>query len=505
MSSEGRKAISLRTLVSDSVLFGLGGMADRLIGFLFLPLTASILASDGFGVYSLYMVTSQLLVVLCSVGMQQTFFRFYTEFDDKDRRTRVLQTAFTIINIPMFVWIPLALLAAGPVSETVFGLAEPILVPLLAARTYAEAVGTLADCRLQAEGRVKLFVWIRMVGALVVRAVGLGLLIYYRTPVALAAGEALGILFTTGWIWLYALREARLRLDKELLPEMLHYGAGLVPGSLSAFLLVSANRYLLKGLAPNALVQVGWYSVAERFSSIMTLFGSAFGMGWRRFAFQNIHVEDGPRLMARATTLYILALGYCGVAVALASVEAIRWLMPADFAPAIPIAPTLCLAAFLVGLAGPLRIGLVQSKRTMLMSWLMFVGAGVNIAVAVTLIPTMGVMGAAIATVLGQLALATMTLHYGQQSYRIPFEYRRCGLLLAWYGGAYVAAMALEPLGVVVAVAWKGVVLAALPFAVYFFGPLDAAEREAVQAAGRKALAFIGRSCAPETAPRTAS
>lgn len=493
MSQPERQAISLRTLVSDSVLFGVAGMADRLIGFLFLPLTASILASAGFGVYSLYMTTSQVLVVVCSVGMQQTFFRYYTEFDDVERQQRVLQTAFTIINVTTLAWVPFALLASGPLAELVFGVAEPVLVPLLAVRTYAEAVGTLADCRLQAEGRVKLFVWIRMAGAVLVRAVGLGLLIRYRTPVALAAGEAVGVVVTTAWIWAYTLREARLRIDKELTREMLHYGAGLVPGSLSAFLLVSANRYLLKGLAPNALVQVGWYSVAERFSSIMTLFSTAFGMGWRRFAFQNIHVAEGPRLMARATTLYILAFGYTAVGVALASIEAIRWLMPAEFGPAIPIAPGLCLAAFLVGLAGPLRIGLVQGKRTILLSWLTFVGALVNIAVAAALIPSAGVMGATIATVLGQLCLAVMTLHYGQQSYRIPFEYRRCALLLGWYGGAYLAAIAFEPLGVIAALAAKVLILTALPFAVYFFGPLDAAEREAVQGARRKAAALLQR------------
>ena len=492
MSKAEGKAVSLKELVNESVLFGLGGMADRLIGFVFLPLTASILASTGFGVYSLYSTTSQILVVLCSVAMQQTFFRFYTEPGETERQIKVLHVAFTVINVTTLSWIPFALLGAGPVSRTVFGVDEPLLVWLMALRSYAEIVGTLADCRLQAEGQVVRFVKIRMGGALIVRALGLGLLIYYRTPLALAAGEAVGMAITTAWISFYALRGARLRFHPGLTREMVHYGVGMVPGFLSAWLLVGANRYLLKGLASSPLAQVGIYSVAERFSSIMTLFATAFGMGWRRFAFQNIHIAEGPRLLARATTLYFLALGYCAVGLALSSIEAIRWLLPAEYTLAMGIAPGLCLAAFVVGLAGPLRIGLVQAKSTLLLSWLTIVGAVVNIVIAVATIPAYGVVGATLATVVGQITLAVLTLRYGQKVYHVPFEYGRTGLLTAWYLAAYVAGVAFEPLGPVGALGGKVLVLALLPFLLYWFGPLDASEREAVGAMRRKAAALIG-------------
>ncbi len=492
MSDQPGKAISLKTLVSDSLLFGLGGMADRLIGFVFLPLTASILASEGFGIYSLYLTTSSILVVLCSVAMQQTFFRFYTEPGEDDRQAKVLQVAFTIINITSLSWVPFALLAAGPISRIVFGVDEPLLVLLMAIRSYVDVVGTLADCRLQAEGQIKRFVTIRVGGAVIARTLGLGLLIYYKTPLALALGEAVGLSVATIWISWYGLKGVRLRLHRGLTGEMLHYGVGMVPGFLSAWLLVGANRYLLKGLASNPLAQVGVYSVAERFSAIMTLFATAFGMGWRRFAFQNIHVEEGPRLMARATTLYFLALGYSALGLALLSIEAIRWLLPAEYDLAMAIAPGLCLAAFIVGLAGPLRIGLVQAKSTIRLSWLTIVGATLNVIVAVLMIPGYGVVGATVATVLGQLILAVLTLHYGQRVYYIPFEYHRAGLLCAWYFGAYLAGVAFEPLGAAAAVAGKVLVLAVLPFALYFFGPLDTAEREAVGAMRRKALELIG-------------
>lgn len=491
MSESGGKAVSLKELVNDSFLFGIAGMADRLIGFIFLPITARILASTGFGIYSLYLTTSQILVILCSVAMQQTFFRFYTEPGEGDRQTKVLDVAFTVINATMFSWIPLALLAAGPVSRTVFGIDEPLLVLLLAVRSYAEIVGTLADCRLQAEGKVKLFVKIRFGGALIVRALGLGLLIWYESALALATGEAVGMVITTLWISAYAMREARLRFHPNLTREMLHYGIGMVPGFLSAWLLVGVNRYLLKALASNPLAQVGIYSVAERFSAIMTLFATAFGMGWRRFAFQNIHVAEGPRLMARATTLYFLALGYSALGLALLSIEAIRWLLTDEYTLAMGIAPGLCLAAFIVGLAGPLRIGLVQAKSTIRLSWLTILGAGLNIVVAVLMIPEYGVIGATIATVLGQLVLAILTLHYGQKVYPIPFEYRRAGLLSAWYLGAYFAGVAFEPWGAIAALAGKILVLAALPFLLYFFGPLDDAERASVVALRRKAAALV--------------
>jgi hypothetical protein len=98
---------------------------------------------------------------------------------------------------------------------------------------------------------------------------------------------------------------------------MIQNGVATVPGVIAAWALVAANRYLLKGLGPHGIEDVGLFALAERFSSVMLLAGQTRWLGWRRFAFRNMHLPNGPELPARGFTLYyaVSALFLLGIAV----------------------------------------------------------------------------------------------------------------------------------------------------------------------------------------------
>jgi O-antigen/teichoic acid export membrane protein len=484
--------VPLRQVLSDSVLFGFGGIADRLIGFLLLPITASILGSAGFGVYNLYATTSAILFLLCSLGIQSAYFRFATDASVRGGAGRVLNVAVTIVHAVSLVWIPVALFFAGPLADSLIGVGEPWFVYLLCLRTYSDVVGSLADCKLQADGRIKLFLCLRIPLTVLVRTVSLLALIEYRTPLALAAGEALAATAGVIPMVLYVLRDVRLQWDRTVAAMMIQYGAATVPGVIAAWALVAANRYLLKGLGPNGIEDVGLFSLAERFGSVMLLAGQTMWLGWRRFAFRNMHLAEGPELLARGFTLYYCISAFVLFGIAILGPAATHLLIDPAFGPAARLIAPLTLSAFFGTIALPLRMGLIKENRTMTMSGITIVLAAITLGLALAWIPAYASAGAVAASLVGQVVGLAATWRLSQRVFHVPIETRRLGWLTVWFGGFYSVGALLEPLGWGVVLSGGSDLLLSLQCALYRFCPLSEEERAQIGAAVRPALRRLG-------------
>jgi O-antigen/teichoic acid export membrane protein len=234
--------------------------------------------------------------------------------------------------------------------------------------------------------------------------------------------------------------------------------------------------------------------LVERFSSVMLLVGQALWLGWRRFAFRNIHVEGGAALLARGLTLYFAAAGFGTLAIAMLGPPVVRLLIAPEFAPAAPLIAPLTLSAFFSVFSFPLRMGLVKENRTITMSVIITISAVLTIGLALAVIPTYASAGAVAASLVGQLAGAALTWILAQQAYYVPFEVKRLVWLTAWFVAAYAASVLLEPLGSVATLGGAAVILAALPFLLYRFGPFSPYERERVAIALEPVLRRLRRA-----------
>lgn len=491
MSKPTEHRVPLRAFLSDSLIFGVGSLAERLIAFLFLPITSGILGAAGFGIYNLYGTASAILFMLCAVGMPGAYFRFATDDAAAQDEVAVLDVALLVVHVTSLLWIPPALFFAAPAADVLLGAREPWFIYWLCLRTYSEVVGSLADCRLQAAGKTKLFVSLRVPAAVSVRLISLATLIYYRTPLALAAGEALSMAFVTLLISVYVMRGARLRVDAALARKMVQYGSSSIPGMVSGWALLAANRYLLKGLAPGGIRDVGLFSLAERFASIVLLFGHTFWLGWRRFGFRNMHLPDGPQILAKGLTFYFAGTALVTLGVAMLGPATVHLLINQEFAAAAAIIAPLSLGAFVSVINNPLRMGLMKENRMITLSGLIMLSAIATIALAVLWIPSHTGVGAAWASVIGQALGVALTVVVAQRLFPMPIEVRRLAGISVVFLAAYAIVQPAALLGWAISLGVGILVLGLLPFALYFFGPLTQDERTQIAGYVNQALSRV--------------
>ena len=91
--SQPAEHASLRSLLSDSLVFGLGGPLAGLVGLVTFPVMARYLGPDDFGLLSLYRATLMVVSIAAIFGIPQAFFRHYTESAEPEWKRRVTGAA----------------------------------------------------------------------------------------------------------------------------------------------------------------------------------------------------------------------------------------------------------------------------------------------------------------------------------------------------------------------------------------------------------------------------
>lgn len=185
---------------------------------------------------------------------------------------------------------------------------------------------------------------------------------------------------------------------------LLSYGGRIWLGSISGILLSRVDQTLMTALSGS--YALGLYAIAVTVSELPLIINSAV----RDVTFAtDAAAPDDARLTASARVSFIACV-LAGIAVGGSMPFWLPWLFGADFAAAVPVAAVL-IAAVVLGTPGSIgSAGLSARGRPGLRSVSLLIAAVVNVALLVVLVPPMGAMGAAIATLVGNLVAANLNL-----------------------------------------------------------------------------------------------
>lgn len=212
-------------------------------------------------------------------------------------------------------------------------------------------------------------------------------------------------------------------------PRLLGYGMRVWIGALSGIILLRVDQTLIAPLS--SAVELGYYTVAVAIAEAPLFLTSAARNVI--FAADSAKRDDDRLATAARLVTGLVLLAALGLAALL------PWALPAlfgaEFADAIPVTLILLLAV-LAGTPGSLAgSGLSSRGRPGLRSTSLVIACAVNVAVLVWLVPLWGAIGAALATLLGNLVSANLNLvwlrHHFGVSVRDFHGLRRTDIALA--------------------------------------------------------------------------
>ena len=443
----------LKTLARESSHYMAGLLGSAGIGLVSFPIFTRVLPVSEYGIMDLGQRLLLMLTIASKLGLQNASLRFYNRekfVSDASSERSYYSTMFfgmvgtsccvVLVGTVLLSLIPKTLMS-GPLS----GLAYLILGLVL-----LRAMGAVLWGFLRIEQRTKAFnVLTVCTRATAVAAVcsllpfiGHSARTYFTGTLIVETGLVVGL---TGWLLARGVLAPR-HFTLSLFRAAIGYGTPLVLYEFAYAVLGSADRFLVRHyVGADAL---GFYSVAYGLANnanefLIAPIGLALIPIYMRI-WNSDGTEKTSAFISTALNAFMLAAVGVLAAIAAAGHSIVVFLASQKYAGADRLIPVILAGLLVYGANVFVAAGLLIHKRTMQMSGLLIIAAAVNIGLNCLLLPRMGLMGGAIATLLSyicciaSLALASNRLLPLHTDLRTLLKYIGAGAL-AWTAASALA------------------------------------------------------------------
>ena len=414
----------LKQLGRDSLVYGLGAIFAKGVGFFLLPLYTRIFSPADYGVIEMLTVIASFLSVLLVMGMDsaQSFYFFEQKAHGARAQARlvgailqwrllwgtamvvVTTCAAPLLNAFFFAgqlsWVHFAVAFAGALFLQL--MSQSVEIFRLLYRPWPFVLVTLA----QAAGAAAFVL-------LFVLRFDLGILGYFLGSLVASALAAV-----VGWT-LVRDHVDLSHLHWQLWPRLLRFGAPLAPAGIAMYLMNTSDRWFVQHYDGEAAL--GVYAVGAKFALIMALAIETFRKAWWPIAMDAMHSPDGPETF-RAISRMFMGVGVAAV-VYLAFLA--PWLVDLLTAPAFhgawPVVGVLAWQSLFYGFYLVASAGLWKAERTSYAMVLTSASAVLNLGLNWLLVPALGGIGAALATALSYLVWIVASLLLSERLWPVGF------------------------------------------------------------------------------------
>lgn len=511
----------LAALSRETLIYGTSTVIGRFLNFLLVPFYVNVLHSTSeYGISSVLYTWIAFLNVIYPLGLEGAYFRYASrgEHDAPDRENEIRLFSGSVNTIVAFGGLlsVLFFVLAPTLARPLFFDPKIDITPMLPMLTrivrYSAiillldgmAIVPFADLRL--EHKAKRFALIRLASIVVTLILNFILIVGLHEGVEgifianLIASAVTLLLLAPTMISKYSFRlgfGAASRTtsnvssdsgERTSLKKMLTFGLTNVPAHLGAMMVQVIDRPIVQLYI--GLGAVGIYQANYRMGFIMMVFVSLFEYAWRPF-FMRQHKTDDARARLLFARIFTYVMLFALVAFLLLSFflptilsTAVfgRRLLRADYLSGMSIIPVVLFAYIFQGMYTNFIAGIYIKERNKVLPLVTGFGALVNVSVNLLLIPSLGIMGAALATLAAYIAMAIGIYIPSQRAYPIKYEWGRIGLLALIIGVAFTTERIVVGTGMLTAFAPIFVLRIVLSIAaiggLFAFGFFSERERE---------------------------
>lgn len=409
-----------------------------LAGFITFPVLTRVFSVEDYGVMNLVAVTVTMTVAVGKLGVQHSIVRYQSEIKaGKSRFTLNQHYSTTVVGMVATAFAIAALMAIGIRLIPSRLLPDRRLVGLLALGSTIVAADVIESAFVnfiradQETARLMRY-------QVAKKYLGLGAILFavlivtptlYSFYTANAVAEWVGVLALVLLVFRNKERP-RPRLSefsRPLYGEMLLFGIPMMIGyELSYISLAVGDRYVIEGMIGEA--PLGLYGAACNLcqyvaAAIVTSMGQAVVP-----LYMNIWDREGPAEASAFITnsLRTYALFAAPVIAGLAAVgpELLRSLAADKYSGGAPVIPWVIAGMVIDGANTMLGAGLFVNRRTRIVMGIVLSCAVGNILLNVALVPRMGILGSAVATLVSYLATSCLMATIGRKFLPIRIPWR---------------------------------------------------------------------------------
>ena len=486
----------LKNTAKHTLVYGLGGILQRSIGFLLLPIYLRYLTPYDYGILALLDVISLLFGSLILQGLPTALFRSfsYDYLGISSEQKEAVGTAYLYLLISPLIFYGLLFFTAPHISSVVFKESDHVLlVRLIFLTGFFGASSNIPFVVMRAKLQSKLLVTISVVRCLINISFNIYFVVFMQMRVE---GIVWGNLLTA--VFMFLLSPALLhgnilwKIAFNKLKNMLLFGWPLMPGAIAMWILASTDRYFLEHFSTTS--ELGLYSLGSKIALILTtILLHPFQVAWPAIFYPKAKEGNASVTFSRFSTYFLLIAGGAGICLILAAEPLIKLIGPEEYWQAHTVVPILVFSVILgnQGLQSIIGTGLFLKKKTQYAPLIVSIGAIVNIVLNWLLVPSYGMMGAAIATLLCTIVMLISAYKISSHFYPITLEVKRISQLTSILILITVANYFIMVDSLFMMLIAKFLLIISYPVSLYLTGFFNGEEKDAIKTLKKRGLDFV--------------
>jgi len=379
------------------VSVGLADGAQKLIGFIFLPIFARYLTPSEFGVISIIMVIVNTINLIVNPGIVSATSRL--AYDDKDSHKRKILFSTTymyfliipvILTVLIFIGGPsLFNLLFNDFPLYPYGLAA-LLIAIL---SQTKRVWVLTNTIQLKVAKISLY---GLGVFLITLSISLVLVVHYNLGLA---GRVIGLISGPVLFQLVSFIDIRkhygLKFNLNVFKKIVKLGYPLVGGIMAFAVIGIADRWMIERFI--GLEKVGLYEIATRIAFIPVFLSIGVKKLWTPIYYEN-RMENNMAIIKVLMKIFINTVAFlCGIII-LFGENLIYTFFDSRYWEATAVFPWIALGQFFNLLIPLANADLGYNKNFRMISWLSIIALAVNITGNWYLINIWGLLGAGLAS-----------------------------------------------------------------------------------------------------------
>ncbi len=429
-----------KKLAGETVIYGLSSVLGRVLNFIIMtPYLTRVFLREEYGVVTELYAFAGFLMVMFTYRMETTFFRFSSKKDANLEKSYAISSLSILCTTLMFCAFLIGF--SQPIAELLNYPDNQDYVIWFALIIGFDALTAIPFARLRLESKALKFAMIKILNVVVNALMivffleGCPLLIdlgYDWANVIYNAENRIGYVFlanliasgVTFLILLPSLMKVKLQWDADLWRTMMKYTFPLLLVGLAGIANEVLDRILLMRLLPGDLIerraQVGIYGACYKFAVLMALFTQAFNYAAEPFFFRNSDRKDSKEIYAKVAQGFtvVACVGFLSI---LLFIDFAKLAVGSDFHAGIKVVPILLLANLCLGLYYNFSIWYKLTDKTIYGAYISVAGAVITVVLNLLLIPRIGYVGSAWATLACYFTMTLLSYLIGKRYYPVPY------------------------------------------------------------------------------------
>ncbi|TBW27770.1 oligosaccharide flippase family protein [Gramella sp. KN1008] len=432
---------TLKRFFQDTLIYGFATVFPRLMNFVLVPLHTDILPAEEYSVNTVFYVWAAFFNVVLTYGMETSFFRFFSQSKEKGS---VFSTAFIALTVTT------VLFAIGVFifQDSLIALMDldPFYFQLLFSVLVLDTLVVVPFAYLRATGRPIKFAGIKIINILIYVLLNFYFLWFVRDYPQYAPQfvlnnygpkDIVGYIFmanvaASGVTFLLLLPyffRTKISFEFGIFKQMWKYGWPIMVAGIAFVINENLDKILIKDMISEEVM--GAYSGCYKLAVFMTIFVQAFKMGAEPFFFNHSQKENARETYAEILKYFVI----CGSIIFLILVSFIDFfkalvIRDSEYWRAIGIVPIILLANLFLGVYHNLSVWYKLTDKTRTGMYISIFGAIITILLNIVLIPVMGFMAAAWATLVAYGSMMLISYFLGKKYYPVPYNVKKISFYL---------------------------------------------------------------------------